>query len=94
MEEAGIAAGELTMDNVGEEPIASLRAADSPITVTIRVALESAPDTVQYGPHVVRGTPSMEYDSTQIRLRLGHGTVLDESYPQLSFNPYDWKGMG
>jgi len=94
IEEAGLAGGELVMDNVGEEPVASLRSADSFITVTVRVVLASAPDIVQFGPHVVLGIPAGTYDSREFRLQLGHATVLDESYPQMSYNLHDWKGMG
>ena len=94
VEDGGARGGELVLDSVGEEPVASLRAADSPITVTVSIALESDPNTVQFGPHVVKGTPSATYDGAEFRMRIGHTNVFEESYPQRVFSVRDWKGMG
>jgi hypothetical protein len=89
--------GELTLDNTGQQPIASLRTATAPINVLLELVLgndatdTSAQDRVEYSAQW-QILPEAEYGPGEIRARLGASTILDDSYPGRRFTPNTWPG--
>lgn len=83
---------ELVIDNVSQEPLATLRALATPPTVTIEIALASAPSTIEIGPidSLLRGA---QYDGFSIRGTLAFEPVLLEPYPGYVFDPRNFPAL-
>jgi hypothetical protein len=95
VEGGAIRAGELVLDNTGEEPLASILQLDNTtreIKAVLEIVLESSPDSVEHRSewHVI---PSVNYGVGEVRCRLGYATVLDDSYPQVTFTPGQFAGV-
>lgn len=76
----------LVIDNVDREPLTTLRALDSPPTITIEVVLASAPDTIEIGP-ITTELRGVQYDAFTVRGTLAFEPVLSEPYPGYVFEP-------
>ncbi|MGE4297043.1 MAG: DUF1833 family protein [Desulfovibrionaceae bacterium] len=87
-----IARVQLTIDNVSQKIIATLRTLVSPPTVSLEIALLDSPDTVEAGPYEMK-LKSAPYNTLQITGELGGEDILNEPYPGERFTPSNAPGL-
>lgn len=82
----------LTISNVDRRLIDEIRSISSGPTMTVRVVLASSPNTVEYGPVVLRAL-SVSYDAKSITFQLGFDAFESEPLPATKFTPEWFPGM-
>lgn len=82
----------LSVDNVDQQIVATLRSLDSPPTVTLEVVTSADPDTVEQGPFVFTAK-SGEYNTLKVSVTLGYEEILNQPFPGGTYNPRDFPGL-
>ena len=82
----------LVIDNVSQTLTSTIRTLTSSPTVTLRIVLASAPDTILAGDYDFT-LHHVTYNAIEIRGTLGFAKVLDEPFPGNSFTPEDYPGL-
>ena len=77
---------DLVIDAVDRSIITAVRSITTPPTVTINVIMASTPDTIECGPLVYEAV-AVDYNATEVRLRLEVERILSEPYPANLFTP-------
>ena len=82
----------LTVANVDRRLIDEIRSISSGPTMEFKVVLASTPNTVEYGP-VVMKAKSVNYDARSITFALGFDAFEAEPLPWVKFTPEFFPGM-
>lgn len=78
---------DLVIDAVDRSIIIAVRSIATPPTVTINVVMASTPDTIECGPLVYEAV-AVDYNATEVRLRLEVERILSEPYPANLYTPH------
>jgi len=82
----------LRIDNVSREIIDSIRSISSSPTISINIARQSDPDTIERGP-IVMTLEDVIYNAIVIQGNLGAELFLDTQYPYQKFTPNTAPGL-
>lgn len=82
----------LSIDNVDRVIVESIRAIDTPPTVTMSVIMASSPDVIEAGPYVMT-MRNVEYNSLTVSGTLHGEDILNEAYPGHLFTPGMFPGL-
>jgi len=90
--ETGISQAQLTIDNVSQDIIVSIRNITTPPTVVIQVVLASDPDTVEaeFSGFELK---NVSYDALTISGTITIESFMNEPYPGGSFLPSTFPGL-
>ena len=77
---------DLIIDAVDRSLIIAVRSIATPPTVTINVIMASTPDVIEVGPLVYEGV-AVDYNATEVRIRLEVERILSEPWPANLFTP-------
>lgn len=82
----------LKVCNVDREIIAALRALSTKPTVTLSIIFSSTPNTIEAGPFNMR-LENYSYDAETVTGDLILEDILNEPFPQGTFNPGEYPGL-
>lgn len=82
----------LTIDNVDRQIVQAVRTVSSAPDVTLSVVLADAPNTIEAGPFAM-SLKNASYDAFVVSGELGAEDILNEPYPEGTFNPVDFPGL-
>lgn len=77
---------DLIIDAVDRSLIIAVRSIATPPTVRISVIMASTPDVIEVGPLVYEGV-AVDYNATEVRIRLEVERILSEPWPANLFTP-------
>jgi hypothetical protein len=77
---------DLIIDAVDRSIITAVRSIATPPSVTINVIMASTPDVIECGPLMYEAI-GVDYNATEVRLRLEVERILSEPYPCNLFTP-------
>ena len=83
---------QLSIDNVDQSIVETVRSITSPPTIRIAIILLSDPDTIEAGWYEL-SLKDVTYDVMTVSGELGYEDIQDEPYPADTFNPQEWPGL-